>query len=103
MSDLKPCHLCGSEDLHQGWCDMNMICCTDCGLIYKPNKIGSEWHPSKELVAFAWSNKGKHPDQCVDLPEIVKELESQIKKMDFMIDNGLGWDDMKGGNIEDVS
>ena len=102
MSDLNTCHLCGSADLYQGWCDMNTICCTDCGLAYAPVKIDSEWHPSKELVAFAWNNKGKHPDQCVDPTERFKELESQVEKLRFMIDNGLGWDDMKGGNIEDV-
>ncbi len=33
----------------------------------------------------------------------IKHLEDKVSKMDFMIANGLGWDDMKGGNIEDVS
>ncbi|CAH9015850.1 hypothetical protein VP381E491_P0024 [Vibrio phage 381E49-1] len=31
-----------------------------------------------------------------------KEREEKIKKLEFMIDNGLGWDDLKCGNIEDV-
>ena len=32
-----------------------------------------------------------------------KQREEKIKKLEFMIDNGLGWEDMKGGNISDVS
>ncbi len=32
-----------------------------------------------------------------------KAMEQKIKKLEFMVSNGLGWDDMKGGNIEDVS
>jgi hypothetical protein len=30
-------------------------------------------------------------------------MEQKIKRLEFMVSNGLGWDDMKGGNIEDVS
>lgn len=33
----------------------------------------------------------------------INSLDSENKKLKFMIDNDLGWDDVKGGNIEDVS
>ena len=36
------------------------------------------------------------------LSDEFKKQEEKIKKLEFMIDNGLGWEDMKGGNIEDV-
>lgn len=32
-----------------------------------------------------------------------KEQEKKIKKLEFMIENGLGWDDLKGGSMSDVS
>ena len=32
-----------------------------------------------------------------------KEQEKKIKKLEFMIENGLGWDDLKGGSTSDVS
>lgn len=32
-----------------------------------------------------------------------KQQEEKIKKLEFMVTNGLGWEDLKGGNIEDVS
>lgn len=95
MSELKPCHLCGSSNLYQGWCDVNRISCIECGLSYGPQSIGSAHHPDKDLVSFAWNNNGKHPSDCVD-------LFKENKKLRFMIDNGLGWEDMKGGNREDV-
>ena len=31
-----------------------------------------------------------------------KQLESENKKLLFMIENGLGWEDMKGGIREDL-
>lgn len=36
------------------------------------------------------------------LSDEFKKQEEKIKKLEFMIDNGLGWEDMKGGKIEDV-
>lgn len=32
-----------------------------------------------------------------------KEQEKKIKRLEFMVENGLGWDDLKGGSSSDVS
>jgi hypothetical protein len=37
--------------------------------------------------------------QCVDIQfkgkERIVELEEEVRKLKFMVDNGLGWEDMK--------
>lgn len=38
--------------------------------------------------------------QCAN--ESNKGLREENEKLRFMIDNGLGWEDLKGGNSEDV-
>ncbi|CAH9012406.1 hypothetical protein VP191E371_P0042 [Vibrio phage 191E37-1] len=35
--------------------------------------------------------------------EANKGLREENEKLRFMINNGLGWDDLKGGSISDVS
>ena len=37
-----------------------------------------------------------------DLEESISYYKNKVKDLEFMIENGLGWEDMKGGNIEDV-
>lgn len=96
MSELKPCHLCGGTELNQSWQDGYQIYCLNCELTYQPSRLGNSVNPDEKLVAFAWNNRGKHPQDCIDPHE-------ENERLRFMIDNGLGWEDMKGGNIEDVS
>ena len=40
---------------------------------------------------------------ATEIDEEIKQKDEHIKKLEFMIDSGLGWEDMKGGNISDVS
>ncbi len=37
-----------------------------------------------------------------ELEESISYYKNKIKNLEFMVENGLGWEDMKGGNIEDV-
>jgi hypothetical protein len=47
-------------------------------------------------ICYAVNNHDRMADE-------VAELRKENNKLKSMIDNGLGWEDMKGGTIQDVS
>jgi hypothetical protein len=53
-----------------------------------------------ESLLSAFSRYSNNHDRMADE---IAELRKENNKLKAMIDNGLGWEDMKGGTIQDVS
>ncbi len=45
---------------------------------------------------------GFRDKKIAELEDYIAELKKENKKLLFMIEQGLGWEDLRGGNMEDV-
>lgn len=109
MSELKPCPFCGGDpridteyDM-DGFGNFHKVECRKCGASSKAHFCtqGNECHQYYQEVREDWNTRATD-SQITKLEADNAELKEKNSKLMFIIENGLGIDDLQGGNIEDV-